>query len=268
MGARDFSEHNCPSTLQTRVLRKAQQVNVSADSVASLRVLVDDKLVGLHWHWIPRWLWALGKGLEGPWKALKAYEDVRPPFCLSFSVGIMCFEFPVLPFFSLRSCRSSSVNFFDFSPGNLENLVGNLEGIFRGFFLTHRTKAQNIRGKFRSIFRKKIRDSTKKSFVQNSLCRHATSILSCFFFPIPYFFFSFLQGFFPCFFRVFSLLLPGIFGIRLGYNPCFWCEISLPFSKKARKERTGLVLQRAPNTPEFAQPRLSRSKGWSSPASG
>ena len=29
--------------------------------------------------------------------------------------------------------------FFYFSQGNLENLVGNLEGIFRGFFLTHRT---------------------------------------------------------------------------------------------------------------------------------
>ena len=76
--------------------------------------------------------------------------------------------------FSLRSCRSSSVNFFDFSQGNLENLVGNLEGIFRGFFLTHRTKAQKFRGKFRSIFRKKIRGSKKKSFVQNSLCRRAT----------------------------------------------------------------------------------------------
>ena len=59
--------------------------------------------------------------------------------------------------FSLRSCRSLSVIFFDFSQGNLENFVGNLEGIFRGFFLTHRTKAQTFRGKFRSIFRKKIR---------------------------------------------------------------------------------------------------------------
>ena len=49
--------------------------------------------------------------------------------------------------------------FFDFSQGNLENLVGNLEGIFWGFFLTHRTKAQTFRGKFRSIFRKKIRGS-------------------------------------------------------------------------------------------------------------
>ena len=62
--------------------------------------------------------------------------------------------------FSLRSCRSSSVYFFlIFLQGNLENLVGNLEGILRGFFLTHRTKAQKIRGKFRSIFR-----SSKKIF--------------------------------------------------------------------------------------------------------
>ena len=52
-------------------------------------------------------------------------------------------------------------DFFDFSQGNLENLVGNLEGIFRGFFLTHRTKLQKFRGKFRSIFRNKIRSSKK-----------------------------------------------------------------------------------------------------------
>ena len=39
--------------------------------------------------------------------------------------------------------------------------MGNLEGIFRGFFLTHRTKAQKFRGKFQSIFRKKIRSSKK-----------------------------------------------------------------------------------------------------------
>ena len=30
---------------------------------------------------------------------------------------------------------------------------------FAGFFLTHRTEAQNFRGEFRSIFRKKIRSS-------------------------------------------------------------------------------------------------------------
>ena len=64
--------------------------------------------------------------------------------------------------------------FFDFSQGNLGNLVGNLVGILWGFFLTHRTKAQKFRGKFRSFFRKKIRSSKKKSFVQNSLCRCAT----------------------------------------------------------------------------------------------
>ena len=39
--------------------------------------------------------------------------------------------------------------------------MGNLEGIFRGFFLTHRTKAPNFRGKFRSVFCKKIRGSKK-----------------------------------------------------------------------------------------------------------
>ena len=47
---------------------------------------------------------------------------------------------------------------------------GNFPGIF---FLTHRTKAQKFRGKFRSIFRKKF-VARKKSFVQNSLCRRAT----------------------------------------------------------------------------------------------
>ena len=51
--------------------------------------------------------------------------------------------------------------------------MGNLEGILRDFFLTHRIKAQKFRGKFRSIFRKKIR-SSKKSFVRNSLCKRAT----------------------------------------------------------------------------------------------
>ena len=51
--------------------------------------------------------------------------------------------------------------------------MGNLEGIFRGFFLTHRTKAQKFRGKFRSIFVRKF-VARKKSFVQNSLCRCAT----------------------------------------------------------------------------------------------
>ena len=46
--------------------------------------------------------------------------------------------------------------FFDFSQGNLENLVGNLEGIFRGFFLTHRTKAQNFRENSGAFFVRKF----------------------------------------------------------------------------------------------------------------
>ena len=71
--------------------------------------------------------------------------------------------------FSLRSCRSSSVNFFDFSEGNL----GNLTGILAGIFLTPRIKAQKFRGKFRGIFVRKF-VAQKKSFVQNSLCRRAT----------------------------------------------------------------------------------------------
>ena len=71
--------------------------------------------------------------------------------------------------------------FFDFSQGNLENLVGNLEGIFRGFFLIHRTKAHKFRGKFRSIFRTKIR-SSKKIFRARFTLRtcHLNSFLSRF----------------------------------------------------------------------------------------
>ena len=77
------------------------------------------------------------------------------------------------PEFSVKALRSAERSspcapaeahrwiFFAFSQGNLGNLVGNLEGIFRGFFLTHRTKAQKFRGKFRSIFRTKIRGSKK-----------------------------------------------------------------------------------------------------------
>ena len=44
---------------------------------------------------------------------------------------------------------------FDFSQGNLENLVGNLKGILR-IFLIHWTKALKFRGKFRGIFRKSV----------------------------------------------------------------------------------------------------------------
>ena len=78
---------------------------------------------------------------------------------------LMLFSPPSLSFPPLYSpCAPAEARrwiFFDFSQGNLENWVGNLEGIFRGFFLTHRTKAQNFGEKFRSIFRKKIRGSKK-----------------------------------------------------------------------------------------------------------
>ena len=64
-------------------------------------------------------------------------QDLLHPLLTTFGDFLFSGSFPApwLPkFFSLRSCRSSSVIFFDFSQGNLENLVGNLEGIFRDFF--------------------------------------------------------------------------------------------------------------------------------------
>ena len=96
--------------------------------------------------------------------------------------------------FSLRSRRSSSVNFFDFSQGNLENLVGNLEGIFRGFFLTHRTKAQKFRGKLRSIFRKKLRGSKKTFRAKFTLQTWHLKGISCPKTLCLGFFFSVLRG--------------------------------------------------------------------------
>ena len=49
--------------------------------------------------------------------------------------------------------------FFWFFAGKFGKFSGKFGGNFPGFFLTHRTKAQKFRGKFRSIFRKKIRSS-------------------------------------------------------------------------------------------------------------
>ena len=71
-------------------------------------------------------------------------------------------------------------------PALLQKLVGEFfcvfakkfvkfGGKFVGNLLTHRIKAQKYRGKFWGIFRKRIR-SSKKSFVQNSLCTRATLI--------------------------------------------------------------------------------------------
>ena len=76
---------------------------------------------------------------------------------------ILCYSktFLVPNIFSLRSCRSSSANFFWFFAGKFGKLCGKFGGNFPGYFLTHRTKAQKFRGKFRSIFRKRIRGSKR-----------------------------------------------------------------------------------------------------------
>ena len=75
--------------------------------------------------------------------------------------------------FSLRSCRSSSVIFCDFGEGNLAGILRDC------FFRTHKSKAQNFRGKFRSIFREKTCDS-KKIFRANFVLRtcHTNFLLS------------------------------------------------------------------------------------------
>ena len=51
---------------------------------------------------------------------------------------------------------SRSVNFFDFSQGNLKNFVGNLERVFRGFFLTHRTRLKKFGENFGAFFVRKF----------------------------------------------------------------------------------------------------------------
>ena len=52
------------------------------------------------------------------------------------------------------------------------DLAGNLP--LRDFSFAHKLKAQTFRGKFRSIFRRKVCSLAKKTFVQSSLCRRAT----------------------------------------------------------------------------------------------
>ena len=92
-------------------------------------------------------------------KVLRGTFRGLPPFA---PLLVFCARNWGLNSFSLRSCRSSSVNFFFwFFAGKFGKFSGKFGGNFPGFFLTHRTKAQKIRGKFRSIFRKKIRSSKK-----------------------------------------------------------------------------------------------------------
>ena len=61
----------------------------------------------------------------------------------------------LLQLFALHALLQKLVGDF-FSKGKIGGKFG---GNFAGYFLSHRIKAQNYRGKFRSIFRKKIRSS-------------------------------------------------------------------------------------------------------------
>ena len=75
--------------------------------------------------------------------------------------------------FSLRSCRSLSVIFFDFGDGNLA-------GILRDFFPTHKLKAQKIGKIFGAFYKRKF--VAQEKIVPTSFCRRATLIypLLCF----------------------------------------------------------------------------------------
>ena len=91
-------------------------------------------------------------------------------------------------------------------------IVFNLgEGNFAGFFLTHKIKAQNFRGKFRSIVREKIRASKKifranfvlqtchPKFFQSSHVYVYASLCVCVPSPSPEVVWVSVVGFTPCF---------------------------------------------------------------------
>ena len=71
--------------------------------------------------------------------------------------------------FSRRACRTPSVNFV---LGFAGKFCGKF-GVHLGDFFRTYKKVQKYQGKFRSIFREKIR-SSKHVFVQTSFCRRAT----------------------------------------------------------------------------------------------
>ena len=88
-------------------------------------------------------------------------------------------------------CSECSWEVFGWSLSPLQKLVGDFLKIFRReicreiwkefckILLDSQNKGSTISGKFRSIFRKKFR-SSKKSFVQISLCRCATLRSLCY----------------------------------------------------------------------------------------
>ena len=94
-----------------------------------------------------------------------------------FPVMLLCFVSAATPTgtklaisFSLRSCRSSSVNFLNIF--RREILWGNLARILWDFS-DPQNRGSKIRGKFQSIFGRKF-VALPKSFMQNSLCRLST----------------------------------------------------------------------------------------------
>ena len=96
-------------------------------------------------------------------RACEAANLLEAPIEIGDKVGLVNF-FPCAP------AEARRWFFFDFSQGNLENLVGNLEGIFRDFS-DPRNKGSNISGK---NVRKFV--ARKASFVQDSLCTRATLV--------------------------------------------------------------------------------------------
>ena len=71
--------------------------------------------------------------------------------------------------FSLRSCRSSSANFFDLGEGNLRKIWREFCGSFR----THKIKAQNFGEHFGAFFMRNV-VPLRTYFVLTSLCRLVT----------------------------------------------------------------------------------------------
>ena len=92
--------------------------------------------------------------------------DIRPK---TYSLG--CF------FVSLRSCRSSSVNFFWFFVGKFGKFNGKFGGNFRDFFWPTEQRLKNFGENFGAFFVRKF-VARKKSSVQNSLCRRAALTFS------------------------------------------------------------------------------------------
>ena len=108
-----------------------------------------------------RWPRRFATRIAGRFARINSRESIRRKKTLFFS--------PVL-------LQKLVGDFFDFSQGNLENLVGKFVGNFPGIFSDPQNKGSKISGlreNFGAFFVRKF-VARKKSFVQNSLCRRAT----------------------------------------------------------------------------------------------